>query len=69
MNLQKIKLFEAQGELRNGSLNMIYASTLPTDTFPIINFLVFLGVDFFKTLVVLIQDNLVAYCLKTGRIY
>ena len=41
-NFGEIKPFEAQGEFRGGSLILIYASTLPTDTLPIINFLVLL---------------------------
>lgn len=45
---QEIKPFEAQGEFREVSLILIYASSLLMDTLTIINFLVFLGVDYFK---------------------
>lgn len=57
LNLWEIKLFEAQGELRNESLILVYASTLPTDTLPIINFLVLLWIDDFKNLAMLVRDN------------
>ena len=35
LNFREIKLFEAQGELREESLILVYASTLPTDTLPL----------------------------------
>lgn len=61
-NFREIKPFEAQGEFRGENLILNYASTLPTDTLPIINFLVLLGVDYFKSLVVLMQDNPLISC-------
>lgn len=48
ITFQEIKPFEAQGEFREVSLILVYASTLPTDTLPIMNFLVLLWVDYFK---------------------
>ena len=42
LNFREIKLYEAQGEFREESLTLIYASTLPMDTLPIINSLVLL---------------------------
>lgn len=64
LNFWEIKLFEAQGELRNESLILVYASTLPTDTLLIINFLVFLWASFVENLVMLVQDN----CSEKGEL-
>jgi hypothetical protein len=35
LNFGEVKPFEAQGELGNESLILVYASTLPTDTLPL----------------------------------
>lgn len=55
LNLREIKPFEVQGEYGGESLILVYASTLPTDTFPIKNFLVLLGFDYFKTRPILVS--------------
>lgn len=48
LNFREVKPFEAQGEFRGEDLILVYASTLPMDTVPIINFLVLLGFDYVK---------------------
>lgn len=35
LNFREIKLIEAQGEYREESLILVYASSLPTDTLPL----------------------------------
>lgn len=57
LKFREIKPSEAQGEFERERLILVYASTLPMDTLPIIIFFVFLWANYLKSLARLVQDN------------
>ena len=73
LNFWEGKLFEAQGELNKETLVVAYGSTLPLDTFLVIQFIAYFWIDYSKSLVISEQDNcsekdeMVNLCVSSSR--